>query len=71
MRRFSAGLRVVTALMCSMLLISSKPAIDLDAGLTMLVYIAWAGVLMWSTLASVRSCRAWPPTGWTWPGPAP
>jgi hypothetical protein len=32
MRRFSAGLRVVTALMCSMLLISSKPAIDLDAG---------------------------------------
>ena len=48
MRRFSAGLRVVTALMCSMLLISSKPAIDLDAGLTMLVYIAWAGVLMWS-----------------------
>jgi len=48
MRRFSAGLRVVTALMCSLLLISSKPAVDLGAGITMLVYIAWAGVLMWS-----------------------
>jgi len=48
MRRFSAGLRVVTALMCSLLLISSKPAVDLAAAVTMLVYIAWAGLLMWA-----------------------
>lgn len=48
MRRFSAGLRVVTALLVSVLLISVKPTLDTGAGLTMLAYIAWAGVLMWS-----------------------
>lgn len=48
MRRFSAGLRVVTALLVSVLLISVKPELDLRAGLIMLGYIAWAGALMWA-----------------------
>ncbi|MBO9686260.1 sensor histidine kinase [Roseateles chitosanitabidus] len=48
MRRFSAGLRVVTALLVSVLLISIKPTLDLGAGLTMLAYIAWSGAFMWA-----------------------
>lgn len=48
MRRCSAGVRVVTALLCSVLLISSEPNIAPLPAWLLLAYNAWAGWLLWS-----------------------
>jgi len=48
MRRCSAGVRVVTALMCSALIINSEAHIASTSAYVMLAYNAWAGWLLWS-----------------------
>jgi signal transduction histidine kinase len=48
MRRCSAGVRVVTALMCSVLLINSEPHVASTSSYVMLAYNAWSGWLLWS-----------------------
>ncbi|MEP6872789.1 MAG: histidine kinase [Burkholderiales bacterium] len=47
MRRFSAGIRVVTALLCTTLLIVNEERLAIVPVALLLVYCAWAGWLLW------------------------
>ena len=47
MRRFSAGMRVVTALLCTTLLLENEPKLDTRALAVLLAYCIWSGVLLW------------------------
>lgn len=57
MRRFSAGLRAIAALLCTFLLVSGENRLDAAAVAALLGYDLWAGALLW---AQSR--------GWRWGG---
>ena len=61
MRRFSAGIRVVTALLCTVLLVSHESRPSALAVGVLLAYSAWSGWLLWIE-ASGRSdlTGSWP-----------
>ena len=48
MRRFSAGMRVVTALLCTTLLLENEPELEPAAVSVLLGYCAWSGGVLWS-----------------------
>jgi len=47
MRRFSAGMRVVTALLCSALVVANEPLMSLAALCVLASYCLWSGWLLW------------------------
>src|SRR5258706_11579355 len=47
MRRFSAGIRVVTALLCTTLLSINEPQVGTREAALLISYGAYAGVLLW------------------------
>ena len=61
MRRFIAGIRVVTALLCTVLLIASEAHISVWAISILLAYCLWSGWVLWVE-ASGRSHHTalWP-----------
>ena len=54
MRRFSAGIRVIVALLCTLLLLSSETDITTPAAGLLFAYDLWAGWVLWAE-ASGRS----------------
>ncbi|HEY9064273.1 MAG TPA: histidine kinase [Burkholderiaceae bacterium] len=62
MRRFSAGIRVVTALMCTVLLLAHDEHIGAGAMLILVLYCTWAAWLLWveATERSSRINGVWP-----------
>src|SRR5438445_348567 len=61
MRRFSAGIRVVTALLCTVMLLANEPYVGLGALSVLMLYCAWSAYLLW-TEASEKShtVGVWP-----------
>lgn len=47
MRRFSAGMRVITALLCTMLLMTGRSEIGFWSLVILQTYCLWAGLLLW------------------------
>jgi signal transduction histidine kinase len=47
MRRFTAGIRVVTALMCVLLLVASESPVSSGAFVVLVPYCLWAGWVLW------------------------
>jgi signal transduction histidine kinase len=48
MRRFTAGIRVVTALLCTVLLIAKEPEVGTFALFVLLAYCLWSGWVLWT-----------------------
>jgi signal transduction histidine kinase len=57
MGRFSAGMRVITALLCTTLILSTQSSIDVTLFAVLLVYCLWSGWLLW-VAASGRGRRS-------------
>ncbi len=69
MRRFTAGIRVVTALLCTMLLIANTPHLTALPLSVLLAYCLWSGWVLW-TEASGRGRGSalwtyWIDVGWS------
>jgi len=47
MRRFSAGIRVVTALLCTIMLLAGVPQVESWPVGALLIYCAWSAYLLW------------------------
>ncbi|WP_298832675.1 histidine kinase [uncultured Piscinibacter sp.] len=47
MRRFAAGMRAITALLCTLLLVNGEPRISPWALTVLLTYVLWAASVMW------------------------
>jgi len=47
MRRFSAGIRVVTALLCTIMLLVPTPQVDIWPVGALMLYCAWSAYLLW------------------------
>ncbi len=54
MQRFSDGIRVVIALLCTVLLLGAEKSPQPAALLLLMVYDAWAGVLLWARARRLR-----------------
>ncbi len=48
MRRVAAGMRAITAMLVTLLLLATEPALSQAAMIAMLLYGAWAGLVLWS-----------------------
>lgn len=69
MRRFSAGIRVINAMLCTLLLFSSDPRLGATAAVLLAVYDLWAAFVLWNE-ASGHPGRAgwscyWVDVAWT------
>jgi len=61
MRRFSAGIRVVTALMCTVMLLANEERIGPWPTLILGLYCAWSAYLLWAEATDrSRIAGAWP-----------
>ena len=47
MRRFSAGIRVVTALLCTIMLLAQAPQVEPGPVGSLMLYCAWSAYLLW------------------------
>lgn len=54
MRRFSAGLRALVALLCTFLLVAGESRLDAFAVSALLCYDLWAGTLLWAESSGRR-----------------
>ena len=61
MRRFSAGIRVVTALMCTVMLLANEEGIERWPTLILVIYCTWSAYLLWAEAAErSRIAGVWP-----------
>ena len=61
MRRFSAGIRVVTALMCTVMLLANEERIGPLPTLILVLYCGWSAYLLWAEATErSRIAGAWP-----------
>jgi signal transduction histidine kinase len=61
MRRFSAGIRVVTALLCTVMLLANEEYVGLGALSVLMLYCAWSAYLLWIEASEKsRTVGVWP-----------
>lgn len=59
MRRFAAGIRVVTAMLCTMLVLSREHSRSLAAVASLLAYDTWAALVLWAEASGRPGRPGW------------